>query len=513
MNLTTLTFLVFCFITILIYFIIPKKFQWVVLLISSIIFLFYDNLHISTVVQALLILIPSYIIGIQIGKNSNTKKGKIFLIAGILIILAQLFYLKYTNLFLATFNHIFNLFKIDYQFDFVYRNSLIGISYYSLIMISYLVDIYRGTCEAQKNIFKCALFMSYFPILTSGPFIRYGSVGKELYEGHKFDYDRMVRGLIRILWGVFKILVISERLGMFVDSVYGNLELFNFIFTIAAAMAFTLQLYTNFSGSIDVIMGVSEILGIKLPENFSLPFFSKTLTEFWRNWHITLGAWLKDYIFYPLLKSDFMQKLNKKCQKRFGKKVGKKIPMYLSMLIMWIIIGAWHGGAYTFIIGSGILQFVFMFLEDTLEPISYKINAKLGIRKDVFSYKLYQVIRTFLLFSFAMIFFRASSLSNAFDIIKNIFTINLGTLFNKEALLSMISNMGLDIYDFSVLIISLITLFIMQLLARKRDVREKLLEQNIIFRWGVLYILIFTIIIFGCYGEGYDATAFIYRQF
>ena len=143
MNLTTLTFLVFCFITILIYFVIPKKFQWVVLLISSIIFLFYDNLHISTVVQALLILIPSYIIGIQIEKNSNTKKGKMFLIAGILIILAQLFYLKYTNLFLATFNHIFNLFKIDYQFDFVYRNSLIGISYYSLIMISYLVDILK----------------------------------------------------------------------------------------------------------------------------------------------------------------------------------------------------------------------------------------------------------------------------------------------------------------------------------------------------------------------------------
>ncbi len=513
MVLTSFVFLIFCVITIFIYYIVPKKLQWCILLISSIIFLFWNNFSISTVIQALIVLIPTYILGRLIDKNYNTEKAKKFLILGILIILAQLIYLKYTNLFLTTANHIFNLFNIEYKFNLIYRNSLIGISYYSLIMISYLVDIYRGTCKAQKNILKCALFMSYFPILTSGPFVRYDNMENQLYEKHKFNYKNLCNGLIRILWGMFKILVISERLGMIVNSIYGNLNEFNFIFIFMAAILFPIQLYTNFSGSIDVIMGTSEIIGIKLPENFSLPFFSRTLAEFWRNWHITLGAWLRDYIFYPLQKSNVMQNLNKKCKNIFGKKIARKISMYLSMIIMWTLIGIWHGGAYTYIIGSGLLQFLFIFLEDILGPTSKKINNKLGINTEVFSYKLYQVIRTYLLFSFAMIFFKANSVTNAIDIIRGIFTISFSSLFSKERIYAMINNIGLDMFDFIILVVALIVLFGIQLLARKGKIREKLFNQNIVFRWVVIYTLIFGVIIFGCYGAGYNPTAFIYRQF
>ena len=498
MSLTSLTFVFFCIITLLLYFISPKKIQWIVLLISSIIFLFYDNLSTDTVIQSLIVLIPSYILG-----------RKLLLIVGIMIILGQLIYLKYTNLFLATANHICNLFKIDYQFEFVYRNSLIGISYYSLIMISYLTDIYRGACKSQKNLLKCALFMTYFPILTSGPFIRYGSIEKSLYSEHKFSYKKMCYGLIRIVWGLFKILVVSQRLGIFVDAVYGNLATYSGLYTIVAVLAFTLQLFTNFSGSIDVIMGISEIIGIPLPENFDLPFFSKTITELWRRWHITLGAWLKDYIFYPLLKSDFMQKLNKKCKEKFGKKVGKKIPVYLSMLIMWILIGAWHEGAYKFIIGSGILQFIYIVLEETLAPVAKKINDKLKINMNSFGYKVYQCIRTYLLFSFAMIFFRASSISNAIQIIKNMFIWNVDNLLNKD----MLRSIGLNIHEYVFIIISILMLALVGILARKGDNREKIFSKNIILRWGIIYALVFGVIIFGCYGAGYDATAFIYGQF
>ncbi len=510
MNLTSLVFLLFCIIALGIYFIVPKKFQWFILLISSIIFLFWNNLSVSTVIQALLVLLASYIFGILIDKyRDNTVKSKIFLVIGIAIILGQLICLKYTNLFSITINHILQLLHIDFQLGLSYFNSLVGISYYSLIMISYLVDIYRGACKSQKNIFKCALFMSYFPILTSGPFIRYNDIEKDLYGKHKFNYDSMCRGLVRTIWGVFKVLVISQRLGMFVDTVYGDLATYTGFYTVVAALFFPLQLYTNFSGSIDIIMGISEIIGIHLPENFTAPFFSKTLTEFWRNWHITLGAWLRDYIFYPLLKSNAMQNLTKKTKKIFGKKASKKISLYLSMLIMWTIIGAWHGGAYTFIIGSGLLQFLIMVLEDTLEPLSNKINNKLGIKKDVFSYKLYQIIRTYLLFSFTMIFFRASSVGNAVEIIKNMFVWNPWVLLDNKSIFTA----GLDIQDFRVLIISLITLFAVDKLSRSGSVREKLFKQNIIFRWGMLYILIFAIIILGCYGVGYDPAAFIYRQF
>ena len=509
MSLTSLVFLIFCVITLIVYFIAPKKTQWIILLLSSMIFLFWDNFSVETVIQALMVLVPTYILGNLIEKYHDTKKAKGFLILGIFIILGQLIYLKYTNLFLRTANHLFNFLHYNYQFKTVTRNSLIGISYYSLIMISYLIDIYRGACKAQKNIFKCALFMSYFPILPSGPFIRYEKIEIDLYKKHQFNFEAMCRGLVRILWGVFKILVISQRLGSFVDTVYGNLAVYNGFYTILAALFFTLQLYTNFSGSIDVIMGISEILRIHLPENFSAPFFSKTITEFRRNWHITLGAWLKDYIFYPLLKSNAMQSLNKKCKETFGKKNGKKIPLYLSMLIMWIIIGIWHGGAYTYIVGSGLLQFLFIFLEDTLAPFASKINKKLGINPETFSYKLYQIIRTYLLFSFSMIFFRANSLPDAIKIIKSIFVWNPWILLDNTSLYKA----GLNLQDFRVLSISLITLFVVEWLSRKGDVREKLFKQNIIFRWTMIYLLIFAIMIFGCYGSGYDAAAFIYRQF
>lgn len=509
MNLTSLIFLIFCFITIIIYFIVPKKIQWFMLLISSVFFLFYQNFNLFTVIQALIVLFSAYYFGIIIFKYQNSKKSKKYLLLGILIILSQLIYLKYTNLFLTTFNHIFDLFNIDYHFNLVYRNSLIGISYYSLIMISYLINIYRGVCKPQKSILKCALFMSYFPILTSGPFMRYEDMEEQLYAKHKFSYHNMCSGLIRICWGVFKILVISQRIGYFVDTVYGNLATYNGSYIIVATLLFPLQLYTNFSGSIDIIIGVSEIMGISLPENFKTPFFSKTITEFWRRWHITLGSWLRDYIFYPLLKSNFMQKLNSKITKMFGKKLGKKIPLYLSMLIMWLMIGAWHGGMYTYIISSGILQFIFMVFEDILEPFANKVNKKLGIKTDVFSYKLYQVIRTYLLFSFSMIFFRATSISNAIEIIKNIFVYNPWVLLDNESLFTA----GLDMLDFRVLIIALVVLFTVERLSCSGNVREKLFKQNIVFRWGIIYLLVFSIIIFGCYGVGYDPAAFIYKGF
>ena len=186
MNLTSIIFAVFCILALSIYFIVPKKIQWIVLLISSLLFLFYNNFTIYTFFQAFVILLISYICGLMIENRREEKVKKKILFIGIIIILIILIYLKYINLFLVTFNHIFNLFKIDYQFGLVTKNSLIGVSYYSLIMIGYLVDIYRGGIHAEKNIFKCALFMSYFPILNSGPFIKYNDIKEDLFGEHKF---------------------------------------------------------------------------------------------------------------------------------------------------------------------------------------------------------------------------------------------------------------------------------------------------------------------------------------
>ncbi len=509
MVLTSLIFLTFSIITLIIYFVIPKKLQWIVLLASSLTFLFYNALTVNNVIYVLIILLSAYFGALLVHKYENTKKSKIFLVLSIIIILGELLILKYSNLFIVSANHFNNLFHINKQFNMVSFSSPVGLSYYSLIMIGYIVDVYRKICNPQKNILKCALFMSYFPILTSGPFIRYDKMEKELYTKHKLNYDNLCRGLIRIFWGLFKILVISQRLAIFVNTVYGDISTFNGTYIIIATIFFTLQLYTNFSGSIDIIMGISKIMGIELPENFTSPFFSRTITEFWRNWHITLGAWLKDYIFYPLMKSNFIQKIGNFFKKIFGKKVSKKITLYLSMLIMWILIGIWHGGAYTYIIGSGLLQFFFIFLEDLFGPLSQNINKKIGINTEAFSYKLYQCIRTFILFSFSMIFFRATSVGNAIDIIKHIFVYNPWVLVDNSSLYTA----GLDLLDFRVLIISLIAMFIVEGMQRKENVLDKLFRQNIVFRWAIIYLLIFSVIIFGMYGPGYDPATFIYRGF
>ncbi len=508
MNLTSLTFLLFCIITLFFYFIVPKKIQWYVLLIASTIFIFYGNLTKFTFLEVLLVLLASYF-GARKIDSEKGKKRTYYLLGSIGVILGILFLLKYTNLLLVTFNHLFNLFKVKYKFKLITRNSPIGISYYSLIMIGYLIDVYRGGCKAEKNIFKVALFMYYFPIIPSGPFTRYNDMKKELYEPHKFNYDALCSGLVRCLWGLFKIFVISQRISIFVNTVYGDLVTYNGFFTVIAALLFTLQLYTNFSGSIDIIMGVSEIMGINLPENFNAPFLSRTITELWRNWHITLGAWLKDYIFYPLLKSNFMQSLNKKYRKKIGRKKAKKIPLYLSMLIMWILIGVWHGGTYNFIIATGLLQFIYIFLEDVLAPVMDKINRKLKINPYRKTYRLFQMIRTYVLFSFSLIFFRAPSIKKAIDIIKSIFVWNPWVLTDNSTLFKA----GLNIHNFRVLIIAIIVLFIIEKRIKKGNVRKQLFRQNIVVRWALIYMLILSIIVFGCYGVGFDPASFIYRQF
>ena len=202
-----------------------------------------------------------------------------------------------------------------------------------------------------------------------------------------------------------------------------------------------------------------------------------------------------------------MQKLNKLCKDKFGKKVGKKIPLYLSMLIMWTLIGIWHGGAYTYIIGSGLLQFVFMFLEDNLEPLAIFLTNKLKINRESFGYKTYQRIRTYLLFSFSMIFFRATRVSEAFQIIKGIF-VNHKTKTPFFDLHIFTGKIELIVFIFAI-----VSLVIIEFSNYKGDIRDKILKQNIVVRWIIMYILLFLIIIFGCYGSGYDPATFIYRGF
>lgn len=481
MGLTNLTFFLFVIISLIFYYLLPKKYSYVALLISSIIFLFYDNFSVTKLIFVLIIYLTSYISSMLMQRFE--KKKKLVFIAALSIIILELIYLKYTNLFITTSNILFKT-----NFAFIKTSAPMGVSYYSLMMISFLVSAYYGEVK-ESNPLKIGAFMVYFPILTSGPFIKYKTIKESLDSRVKFDINNILNGFVRSLWGLFKVLVISTRLNIFVTHVYTNLAALNPLVILLAIFLYTFELYTNFSGSIDIIMGVSKMFGIPLPENFKNPFASTTITEFWRVWHITLGDFLRDYIFYPLLKSNVMQKLTKKCKSIFGKK-GKKIPVFISMFILWLIIGVWHGGEYKYILASGILQFVFITFEDIFGSVSKK-RGKLA--------RTLCILRTFTLFSLSMVFFRASSVSEGIDILKHLF------VFSGSLTLDFIS-----VFDLAVIAVSLLILLIVD---NKMDKIKDAINSNIYLRLSIICTLILVVLLIGNYGLNFVASDFIYGRF
>lgn len=487
-------FIIFFITFLLLYFTLPKRIQPYILGLFSVVFLLYNNFNIYTIFEVLLILITSYIGGILIEKNKKTKKSLIYTIISVLIILMELIILKYSNLFIVTFNYIFN-----YKVPLVNYISPTGISYFALMMISYLIDVYRNTINSEKNIFKLLNFMSYFPILVSGPFIRYDEYGSVINKEHKFETKRFMNGLVRIIYGLFKVIVISNQLNIIVNSVYNSLHLYNGLFIFATSLIYTFELYTNFSGCIDIVLGISHIIGIDLSENFDNPFSSKSISEFWRKWHITLGSWLKDYVFYPLLKSNIIQKLMGICTKTFGKKKGKKIPTYLAMFILWLTIGIWHGGNYKFILASGIIQFIYILFEEILKPLKDKLNKLLHINDKSKVYNVLQMIKTYILFALSMVFFKADNVSHGIKILKSMLKYNTNNIYD------------LNIVVLITLIISILLVFIYDF--NKEKINNKIKNSKFEIKLIIILIFVLTILLFGTYGLGFNHNEFIYGNF
>ena len=388
------------------------------------------------------------------------------------------------------FINIVNLFMIN-KIANIDTNPPLGLSYFSLVMIGYLIDSYWGISKVQKNPVKLGLFMTYFPILTSGPFMKYSDQEKELFDRKPFDMSRFLNGLIRMLWGAFKILVISGRIGMYVDGVYADIGTYSWALVILACILYVFQLYSNFSGTIDIVLGVSSLFGIELPENFDRPLFSETITDFWRRWHITLGAWLKNYIFYPLMKSKGIQKLNRKLKESKNTKV-RRIPTYICLFVVWLLIGLWHGGKLTFVIGSGLLQFLFILVEDLYDSDKQQ-NDKY--------FKFFRVVRTFILFALAMVFFRATSIDHALDIFAGMFKDGSYDLFST----------GLSMVNGIILVISLVFMMIFDYYLS--NIREFFNRTSNVIRLGFVLGLILIVLLLGVYGVGFNVTDFIYSKF
>jgi len=510
-GITTFDFGIFVGISVVLYYVFPLKQRWLALLLSSGFFVYCAN-DIGMILVMLGMILLAYSAGRFFGRYGPDAGGRRFLCgAAVFLLAAVLIGLKETNFFIATGNAVHEIIFGEKKYRMLSVAAPLGISYFALTLISYVCDSYWGIIKPEKNPLKFAGYVSFYPLLTSGPILRFGDSGREITEGHKFQYRNLCFGMQRILWGLFKKLVICERAAVLVNAVYENQEQYEGLYVPLAVAAFALQLYTDFSGCIDIMLGVAQLYGITLPENFDLPFVSGSLSEFWRRWHITLGGFLRDYILYPILKSAPMQKLGSVTKKRFGKKIGKKIPTWIGMLISWFLIGFWHGGTYNYIFGVGIFFGLVIVSGEIFAPLLEKIRVLLGIDTERFSWKLFQAVRTFCIFSFGLSFFRADGIQDGWALWGRAFAEWNPWIFFDGSLYRM----GLDEKDFRVLIVMLFLMAAVAVLRLwlKRPIREWLAEQGVIFRWSVSICLLFCIVIFGKYGPGYDASAFIYGKF
>ena len=477
----SIKFLIFFPIVFIIYFLIKKEYiKQIWLLICS--YVFYMSWNPVFALLMLFSTFVTYISSILMDKYKNNKK--LFLTLSLLINLAILFYFKYFNFIIDNINNIFSFLKISQisTFDILLP---VGISFYTFQALSYSMDVYRNDVKVEKNFIKYALFVSFFPQLVAGPIEKSKVFLQQFNEEHKFNYEDVKNGLLIMLGGYILKLIIADRAAIVVNQVYNNVTDYTGISLIIATVLFAIQIYCDFYAYSTIAKGAAKTLGYKLSDNFDTPYLSTTIKEFWRRWHISLSTWFKEYLYFPL----------------GGSRV-KKVKLVRNILIVFIVSGLWHGAAWTFIIW-GALHGLYQVIGIYTTNIRNKYNTFIRLDKYPKLHKFIKIIICFILVDFAWIFFRANTLNDAFYVIKNIF--NFSNL--------NITMLGLDKYNFILLFISIISLLLYEIFSKKINLINWINNKNIIIRWIIYLIIIFTILIFGIYGPGYDASQFIYFQF
>ncbi len=531
MSFVSMDFALFVTVALILFYVVPKKWQWVVLLVAS--YVFYAQNDAKDLIYIIVTTVTTYICAALIDKSFAAQKAylsenkdilskdekkqykakvkkvqKRYLISCLVLNFGILAYLKYANISIA----YINLFRLTYfgSTDFIpfIRVLLpLGISFYTFQSMGYLIDIYYGKYERQRNLFRFALYVSFFPQIVQGPISRFGKLAETLYGEKSFDWARIRSGFYRIIWGLFKKLVIADRLSAFVSSVMTAKEAYPGLYILLAVFFYSMQIYGDFSGGIDVAIGVSEMFGVVLPENFERPFFSKSISEYWQRWHITLGTWFKDYIFYPLSLNKTIIRISKKVREKGAETIGKRIPIYIPMFFVWALTGMWHGSEMRYVVW-GLFNFVFIVLGTELEPVSKYITTGFKLDERSFLMRAYRVTKTFALMSFLRLFDINADTTEAFKAFRLCFT-----GWRSFDITRVYEELSLPREDFIVAVIAVCLLFVLSLLQRKGSVRKRIFSYPVPVQWVILSALIVIVSVFGYYGPGYDAGSFIYGAF
>lgn len=420
------------------------------------------------------------------------------------VLIGTLLVLKYSGFFMENVNILLGT---EYPIpSFVLP---IGISFYTLQAVSYLFDVYRETIPTDRNLFRVGLFIAFFPQIVEGPICRYSQTAQQLWEVKGIRYHNLTMGLQRIAYGLMKKMVVADRLNTFVTSVFTDYATLPGGVIALGALCYTAQLYMDFSGAMDAVAGTAQIFGVTMPENFQRPFFSKTISEFWTRWHISLGAWFKDYIFYPVTMSKPMKNLTSAARKKIGNYYGPLTAGSIALLCVWLSNGLWHGAAWSYIF-FGIYHFTFILMGNLFTPVSKQVQQKLRIQPDSKGFRLFQILRTCIIVVIGELFFRAEGLGIGMRMFARMICAPQLT----QITMAQLAALGLDHADIVITVITLGIVFTVSL-ANERGIslRAQLQNKPLVVRWILLYALIFFILIFGAYGVGYDPVNPMYANF
>lgn len=467
-------FLIFFPLVSIIYFLLPQKFRWILLLSSSCFFYMYF------IPKYILILfftiIIDYFAGLQLEKITNINSKRKFLIISLVANISILIVFKYYNFLNDNISFILNQFKIGNPIPILNIVLPIGLSFHTFQAMSYTIEVYKGNQKAESHFGIYALYVMYFPQLVAGPIERPQNVLWQFHHCHSPNYERIRSGLMQILWGLFKKVVIADRLALFVNTVYADPTAYVGFPLIWATIFFSFQIYCDFSGYSDIALGSSKVLGINLMQNFRMPYLAKSIKNFWARWHISLSTWFRDYLYIPL--------------------GGNKVPKYrwyINLLIVFLVSGLWHGANFTFIVW-GFLHGIYLILGIFLEPFENKFlptqNIFINLLKRFF---------IFFLVTFAWVFFRANTINEALYIISNFHKINFNSIFGV-ATSSSINNF---------LSLILIAVLICSDYYFEWSEKHQVTLKNNFLRYSLALVLLVAIYTLGVF----DSTSFIYFQF
>lgn len=482
------SFLIFFPVVVLLYFAIPKKVRYIWLLAAS--YYFYMCWNPKYIILLLFSTAVTYAGGLLLEKMQTAGKRKAVMAAVIILNLGVLFFFKYFDFALENVNFAMQKMGfsiIERKFDFLLP---VGISFYTFQALGYTIDIYRKEAYAEKNFLRYALFVSFFPQLVAGPIERSKNLLKQMHEEISFDYLRIRKGLLIMLWGFFLKLMIADRAAIFVNAVYEDYGNYGGVYIFVATLLFAVQIYCDFAGYSTIARGAAMVLGFSLMDNFDAPYFAESVAEFWRRWHISLSGWFRDYLYIPL----------------GGSKKGE-LRRKINIMIVFLTSGLWHGASWNYVVWGG-LNGLFQIFGKTKKGDRTRQTGGAGIKERLL--KMCKTGVTFLLVDITWLFFRAENMTAAMEMLKSAVTVhNVQVLTNGELFL-----LGLNRWHFLFLLLLIFLLWIVDNCKYKGiDIFTVIEKQNVAVRYGIYLCLLCAVVFWGIYGVNYEASQFIYFQF